>query len=121
MWDQKDLLDCFVETRGLESLKYTGSVAMLAASRGKDGLAQLRAITLPLNIPAELRERALTYLNRGRQQVRAKQIYEAFTTFRGGADYIHWLAYNPYGMSLAMMAGSRMNILLRRNWWDFIE
>ena len=92
MWDQKGLLDCFFETRGLEALKYTKRVAMLAECRGKDGLAQLGAIALPLNSPAVVMERASTYLNRGRQHVRAKHIYEALTTFREGADYIHWLA-----------------------------
>ena len=121
VWDQKGLLDCFVETRGLGSLKYTKSVAMLAESRGKDGLLQLGAMALPLNNPAELMERALNYLNRGRQQVRTKHIYEALTTFQEGAYYVHWLAYNPYGMSSETMADSRMNIQLESNWWDFTE
>lgn len=121
VWDQKGLLDCFVETRGLESLKYTKNVAMLAEVRSKDGLVQLRAIALPLDNPAEVMERALTYLKRGRQQVRAKQIYEAITTFEEGACYVHWLGYNPYGMSLEMMADSRMKIQLESNLWDLIE
>ena len=121
MWDQKGLLDCFVETRGLESLRYTKSVAMLAEGRGKDGLVQLGAIALPLRNPAEIMERALTYLNRGRQQVRAKHICEALTTFQEGAYYVHWLAYNPYGMSKAIMAGSKMDIQLESNWWELIE
>ena len=121
VWEQKGLLDCFVETRGLESLKYTKNVAMLAEGRGKDGLVQLGAMALPLNNPAEVMERALTYLNRGRQHVRAKQIYEAITTFQEGAYYVHWLAYNPYGMSLEMMADSRMNIQLESNLWELIE
>ncbi|KAK0516824.1 hypothetical protein JMJ35_001427 [Cladonia borealis] len=86
MWDQKGLLDCFVETRGLEALKYTKRVAMLAECRGKGGLAQLGAIALPLNDPAVVMERASTYLNRGRQKVRAKHINEAVTIFREGAD-----------------------------------
>ena len=106
VWEQKGLLDCFVETRGLESLKCTKNVAMLAEGRGKDGLVQLGAMALPLNNPADVMERALAYLNRGRQHVRAKQIYEAITTFQEGAYYVHWLAYNPYGMSLEMMADS---------------
>ena len=121
VWDQKSLLDCFVETRGLGSLKYTNGVAMLAESRGKDGLVQLGAMALPLNNPAEVMERALNYLNRGRQQVRTKHIYEALTTFQEGAYYVHWLAFNPYGMSSETMADSRMNIQLESNWWDFIE
>ena len=94
MWDQKGLLDCFVETRGLKSLEYTKSVAILAECRGKDGLVQLGAIALPLNNPAEVMERALTYVNRGRQQVRIKHIYEALTTFQQKLYYLHWLAYN---------------------------
>ena len=121
VWDQKSLLDCFVETRGLGSLKYTKDVAMLAESRGKDGLVQLGAMALPLNNPAEVMERALNYLNRGRQQVRTKHIYEALITFQEGAYYVHWLAYNPYGMSSETMADSRMKSQLESNWWDFIE
>ena len=121
VWDQKSLLDCFVETRGLGSLKYTKDVAILAESRGKDGLVQLGAMALPLNNPAEVMERALNYLNRGRQQVRTKHIYEALITFQEGAYYVHWLAYNPYGMSSETMADSRMKTQLESNWWDFIE
>ena len=121
VWDQKSLLDCFVETRGLGSLKYTKGVAMLAESRGKDGLAQLGAMALPLNNPAEVMERALNYLNRGRQQLRTKHIYEALITFQEGAYYVHWLAYNPYGMSSETLADTRMKTQLESNWWDFIE
>ena len=121
MWDQKGLLDCFVETRGLEALKYTKSVAMLAECRGKDGLAQLGAIALPLNDPAVVMERASTYLNRGRQKVRAKYINEALTIFREGDDYNIWVASNPYGMSSSVMADSRIGTQFWRNWWDFIE
>lgn len=42
------LLDCFMETRGLESLKYKQSVAMLAASRGKDGPAQIKSNSIAI-------------------------------------------------------------------------
>ena len=130
MWDRKGLLDCFVETRGLEALKYTKRVAMLAECRGKDGLAQLGAIALPLNDPAVVMERTSTYLNRGRQQVRAKHIYEALATFLEGADYVlwltvsdieNWLEDNPYGMSYSVMANLGIDTQLVRNWWDFIE
>ena len=114
MWDQKGLLDCFAETRGLEALKYTKRVAMLAECRGKDGLAQLGAIALPLNDPAVVTERASTYLNRGRQQVRAKRTYEALTTFLKGADYVDWLVDNPYGMSLSVLANLEIRYAARK-------
>ena len=121
MWDQKGLLDCFVETRGLGALRYTKRVAMLAESRGKDGLAQLGAIALPLNDPAVAMERASTYLNRGRQKVRAKHINEALTILRDGADYNIWVAFNSYGMSSSVMADSGICTQFWKNWWDFIE
>ncbi len=121
MWDQNGLLDCFVETRGLEALKYTKRIAMLAERRGKDGLAQLGAIALPWNRPAEVVERASTYLSRGRQQVRAKHLYKALTTFQEGADYVHWLTSNPYGISLAEMSNSEAWTHLARKQWDFIK
>ena len=122
MWDQKGLLDCFVETLGLEALKYTKHVAMLAECRGKDGLAQLRAIALPLKDPALVMERASNYLDRGRQKVRARQIREALTIFREGADYNCWVFWNnPYDMSSSAMADSGIGTQLEENWWDFIE
>ena len=121
MWDQKGLLDCFVETRGLGALRYTKRVAMLAEYRGKDGLAQLGAIALPLNDPAVAMERASTYLNRGRRKVRAKHINEALTILREGADYNIWVAFNSYGMSSSVMADSGICTQFWRNWWDFIE
>ena len=120
-WDQNGLLDCFVETRGLEALKCTKRVAMLAERRGKDGLTQLGAIALPLKNPAEVVERASTYLKRGRQQVLAKHLYKALTTFREGADYVHWLASNPYGLSSTVMANSETTEKLARYWWDLIK
>ena len=116
MWDQKGLLDCFVETRGVEALKYTKCVAMLAKCRGKDGLAQLGAIALPLNDPAVVMERASTYLNRARQKARADRIDEALTIFQEGADYNHWVASNPYGMSSSVIADSGLGTQLKRNW-----
>ena len=112
MWDQKGLLDCFVETRGLEALEYTKGVAMLAECRGEDGLAQLRAIALPLNDPAVVMEQASTYLNRGRQKVRAGDVKEALTIFREGEDYNLWVASNPYGMSSSAMADSGIDTQL---------
>ena len=121
MWDQKDLLDRFVEARGLEALKYTKRVAMLAECRGKDGLAQLEAIALPLNDPAVVMERASTYLNRGRQEVRARHFDEALTIFQGLSDYNHWVALNPYGMSSSAIADSEIGTRLEDNWWDLFE
>ena len=121
MWDQKGLLDCFVETRSLEALDYTNSVAMLAECRGKDGLAQLRAIALPMNDLAVVMERASTYLNRGRQKVRAGHFREALTIFREGEDYSDWVLSNPCGMSPSAIVDSEISTQLREIWWDVFE
>ena len=119
MWDQKGLLDCFVETRGLEALEYTKPVAMLAECRGKDGLAQLRAIALPLNDLAVVMEQAWTYLNRGRQKVRAGHIREALSIFREGENYNFWVTLNPYGLSSSVTASSGTQ--LEDIWWHVSE
>ena len=121
MWDQKGLLDCFVETRGLEALKYTKRVAMLAECRGKDGLAQLGAIALPLNDPVVVMERASTYLDRCRQAVRARHFDEAMLIFEGLSDYNHWVALNPYGMSSSAMVNLGIGTRLEDYWWDLFE
>lgn len=46
--------------------------------------------------PKEFHQRALVYLSLGGKYLEAKQYCKARDTFFEGAEYIRWLALNPF-------------------------
>ena len=76
-WDQKSLLECFVETRGLGSLKISSRLAKLVRDVEEALREQLGATKKPLGTFDELLNRASTYQSRGLQQLELKNVYRA--------------------------------------------
>ena len=115
-WDRKGLLECFVETRGLGSLKISSRLAKLRDL--EEGLReQLAATKKPLGTFDELLNRASTYQSRRLQQLELKNVYRAHTIFQAGLGHIQWLMDCQYGHSIYPI-NSTIPSPLSNNCWE---
>lgn len=99
-WDRKSLLECFVETQGLGSLKISSRLANLVGDLEEGLREQLAATKKQLGTFDKLLNRASTYQSRRLQQLELKNIYRPHTIFQAGLGYMQWLTDCQYGRSI---------------------
>lgn len=93
-WTPKQLLGPFRDIRGLEVAIITGcdeSLAKEVVTTMTKPFGNTRGLD-----PKEFHQRALVYLSLGGKYLEAKQYCKARDTFFEGAEYIRWLALNPF-------------------------
>ena len=77
-WDRADLLECFVETRGLGDLSISYRVAVLA----RDAWIDLRRMNTPLESADELVQRVSSYQSRTCQRRDVAIITEPLLSYK---------------------------------------
>ena len=115
-WDQKGLLECFVETQGLASLKISSRLAKFAGDMGQRLIERCEAPCKSQQSFNERLERVSTYETRGLQMVLLRRLYQAHIIFQEGLCYIEWLSRSPIIPTLCPLSSDQRFKLAKQRW-----